>query len=959
MKKALIHQTPAERLANNSASTISAIQQNTTEVIKALKANTPDNSVLIEKLQENKQKLDEVKSASLITNQQGKKSNDLLQKIVDRKENAIVSLDTGDAEIITISGDKGEEGEKGESGKTGEPGERGTDGNDGTDGTDGQDGLDGKDGFNGIDGKDGENGSPDDPDTIIDKVNAATKHIEPKQVKGLLGVIQSVRNYGSNPSGVAVGGGKNIRHLGDGIEISAHVTEINYSTNLTPTYDGNGRITLTAGGGGSYTDEQAQDAVGAMIDGSLTYVDATPLLQRAALTGNVTAPAGSNVTTIAADVVANTMLTNMNNNTIKGRPFGSGTGDPQDLSTTQATALFDVATTSLKGLMSSADKTKLDTLDTGNMYRDPHMKEETYLVAGTGWTYTTDASIIAAMVTAKAISTVSGDGTLGQAATSSTQSSAQGMPVQPGKEYFLSITAGHSALFSGQMYMRMLYYTSTGSLCAGIPGNVFGTDYRTTPAVSLGSDSFLETSSTAPTDASTMRFQTSVRWPTSVNNSAGNGYITTIKIHPRVTSTMLATGVGTGDVVGPASSTDNALTRFDSTTGKLIQNSTVIVGDTGNITGLGTLNTHTVPGGTGTIALTSNITGTNSGTNTGDQTSIVGITGTKAQFNTAVTDGDIAYLNSVNAFSVGGQTITVANTTNVKGLVIYQNDTTNEPLGLQVGPDSSRATADTLVQFNAETGAFSDWSFNTAGNGLPTINLQSTGGTLAAPTASSAANSAKSKISTYAYNSTPAQKEISQITTRLADATAASEDAKFVLSIVTAGTLLDELELTGAALYPAVSDGLALGDTTHQYSDLFLAEGGVINWDNGDATITQTGNSVELAGANLISRIAKRAPTVTQSATPTINTDVTDVAHITGLAQAITSMTTNLTGTPIEGDTLRIDITDNGTARAITWGASFEASTVALPTITVISTRLDVGFVWNIVTSKWRIVATA
>lgn len=38
--------------------------------------------------------------------------------------------------------------------------------------------------------------------------------------------------------------------------------------------------------------------------------------------------------------------------------------------------------------------------------------------------------------------------------------------------------------------------------------------------------------------------------------------------------------------------------------------------------------------------------GTSSGTNTWDQTSIVWITGTKAQFNTAVTDGDIDYLDS-------------------------------------------------------------------------------------------------------------------------------------------------------------------------------------------------------------------------------------------------------------------------------------------------------------------------
>lgn len=58
-----------------------------------------------------------------------------------------------------------------------------------------------------------------------------------------------------------------------------------------------------AAAGAGYTDEQAQDAVGGMVDASLTYVDATPLLQRAALTGDVTASAGSNATTIANGVV--------------------------------------------------------------------------------------------------------------------------------------------------------------------------------------------------------------------------------------------------------------------------------------------------------------------------------------------------------------------------------------------------------------------------------------------------------------------------------------------------------------------------------------------------------------------------------------------------------------------------------------------------------------------------------
>jgi len=60
---------------------------------------------------------------------------------------------------------------------------------------------------------------------------------------------------------------------------------------------------LVASGGG-YTDEQAQDAVGAMVDASLVYNDATPSLSRAALTGAITASAGSNTTSLGSFTVA-------------------------------------------------------------------------------------------------------------------------------------------------------------------------------------------------------------------------------------------------------------------------------------------------------------------------------------------------------------------------------------------------------------------------------------------------------------------------------------------------------------------------------------------------------------------------------------------------------------------------------------------------------------------------------
>lgn len=74
-----------------------------------------------------------------------------------------------------------------------------------------------------------------------------------------------------------------------------------------------------------------------------------------------------------------------------------------------------------------------------------------------------------------------------------------------------------------------------------------------------------------------------------------------------------ATPAGSGDVVGPASATDNAIARFDLTTGKLIQNSAATIADTtGDITA-GKFNGVTISG-------SGSFSGTSSGTNTGDQT---------------------------------------------------------------------------------------------------------------------------------------------------------------------------------------------------------------------------------------------------------------------------------------------------------------------------------------------------
>lgn len=101
-----------------------------------------------------------------------------------------------------------------------------------------------------------------------------------------------------------------------------------------------------------------------------------------------------------------------------------------------------------------------------------------------------------------------------------------------------------------------------------------------------------------------------------------------------------------------------------------------------------------------------------------------------------------------------------------------------------------------------------------------------------------------------------------------------------------------------------------------------------------------------------------RVTTIVSSATPTVNTDVTDAVSITALATDITSFTTNLTGSPANFKGLLVRVLDNGVAKNITWGAKFVAGTVALPTVTVAGKLLTVGFIYNTVTALWECMAS-
>ena len=97
---------------------------------------------------------------------------------------------------------------------------------------------------------------------------------------------------------------------------------------------------------------------------------------------------------------------------------------------------------------------------------------------------------------------------------------------------------------------------------------------------------------------------------------------------------------------------------------------------------------------------------------------------------------------------------------------------------------------------------------------------------------------------------------------------------------------------------------------------------------------------------------------VASATTITPNIDSSEMEIVSALASALTiAVPTGVTSSFYEGKELTLRIKDNGTARALTWNAIFVDYTGILPSTTVASKTVYIGCKYNVVDTKWDVVA--
>lgn len=142
---------------------------------------------------------------------------------------------------------------------------------------------------------------------------------------------------------------------------------------------------------------------------------------------------------------------------------------------------------------------------------------------------------------------------------------------------------------------------------------------------------------------------------------------------------------GSGDVVGPASATDNAVARFDTTTGKLIQNSAVTISDAGDMAGVASLGVANYIDFDTTPTVTS---------------AVGRLYWDEAQFSLAV--GLTANVSSDIGQSLYARVTNAEATTITKGQVVYAFGATGNRMSVKLASNAADATSAKTIGVAAE-----------------------------------------------------------------------------------------------------------------------------------------------------------------------------------------------------------------------------------------------------------------
>jgi hypothetical protein len=459
------------------------------------------------------------------------------------------------------------------------------------------------------------------------------------------------------------------------------------------------------------------------------------------------------------------------------------------------------------------------------------------------------------------------------------------------------------------------------------------------------------------------------------------------------------TGVtGLGDVVGPASATDNAVARYNTTTGKLIQNSTVTINDNGTLEAVNGISFDTTPtsaptaegslswnSSDGTLDLV--MKGGNVVQQIGEEQYYT----VRNETGSTIANGTPVMANGVTAGS-GRITVTpaIANGSidELRFIGLTTESITNGINGYVTSFGYVRGL-DTRGTPYGETWAEGDVIYvspTTAGyltNVEPTApNLkivvaivitrnQTSGVLLVRPTAyphithlSDVNISSPTSGNLLIYDAPQNRWENADLT-----ASTGISVTNGAGSVTITNTAPDQVvSLTGAGTtsisgtYPnftITSDDQFDGTVTSVATGTGLT-GGTITTSGTiaiDSTVTTNSGTQTLTNKRVNPRAVAAGST---SGTLTPNGDTTDVFNAFGLTGAITVATPS--GTPVDGQRLMLRFEDNGTGRGITWtgtSGAYRAVGVTLPTTTVASKITYVGCVYNSTDVFWDVIAVA